>query len=401
MKPKRKFEILIMLFAMVISYVTLSFILNRQLTSDETRIKNFYYEEKNNLDMVMIGSSMVFTAYSAPLAWKEQGYTSYVLGVNAAPMGIMKSMIKEVRKHQNPKVILIDLNAVMYSDQAQRKESSLRRWIDNMEMSQNKIDTINELVPAAEKPAYFQPFLKYHNNWKEFFSGLTMSGLQLKSMITKDNLSVAGMNGSTKKDNRRKFVSIDNYEKRKPLSPITGQDLHDLLKYLKDNKIENVRFVIMPRYYNAKMLDKRALFNEASDIVKSQGFKVYDFDKVINDIGVKTDDYYNSDHLNFYGQKKMTKYFGRILEKDFQLKGMYNDKTIHKWNKEYESYEKIYQWGTEQIDHNVYFRYDYRELNEVIEGRKPRFINPDKKRRPSESNMKKDKEQSNRTKESV
>lgn len=396
MKQKRKFEILIMLFAFVFSYLTLTFIFNRQLTSNETRIKNFYYEDENSLDMVMIGSSMVFTGYSAPLAWKEQGYTSYVLGVHSAPMGIMKSMIKEIKKRQNPKVILIDFNAAMYGDKPQRKEAALRYWIDNMEMSQNKIDTINELVPEEERASYFFPFIKYHNNWSEVFDSLEMTKLQLKSMIMKENLSVSGMNGTTLKDNRRKFVNSEHNEKRKALSPVTNQDLQDLLKYLKDNSVENVGFVIMPRYYDAKMLNQRALLNEASDIVKSQGFKVYDFEREMEAIGLKKiDDFYNADHLNFYGQRKMTEYFGRILKKDFDLKGMHNDKTISKWNQEYKSYEKVYQWGTRQIDQGINFRYDHRILNEIFEGREPDLKTSDKSK---ENPRKKEKAKSEKNK---
>ena len=86
------------------------------------RVKNFYKLEKNSLDMVMIGASTAFTDYSAPLAFQEFGYTSYSLGTNAAPMGIAKSMLIEVLKTQNPKVILIDINGILYNDDFETRE---------------------------------------------------------------------------------------------------------------------------------------------------------------------------------------------------------------------------------------------------------------------------------------
>ena len=157
----QKFKIFIMTILIAGLVCGMNFVMCRQAySSDAVRVKNFYKLENNSLDMVMIGASTTFTNYSAPLAFKEFGYTSYSLGTNGAPMGLAKSMLIEVLKTQNPKVIIIDINGILYDDKFESKEGSLRAWIDNMPYSQNKIKTIQELVPEDDRLSYYVPFLK-------------------------------------------------------------------------------------------------------------------------------------------------------------------------------------------------------------------------------------------------
>ena len=57
-------------------------------------------------------------------------------------MGVIKSMVKEVRRTQDPKAILIDLNSVIYDEQMETREGMIRYWIDNMPDSENKEEVI-------------------------------------------------------------------------------------------------------------------------------------------------------------------------------------------------------------------------------------------------------------------
>lgn len=77
----QKFKIFIMTILIAGLVCGMNFVMCRQAySSDAVRVKNFYKLENNSLDMVMIGASTTFTNYSAPLAFKEFGYTSYSLG---------------------------------------------------------------------------------------------------------------------------------------------------------------------------------------------------------------------------------------------------------------------------------------------------------------------------------
>ena len=137
-KIRNVIELSVMCAILVLSLLLCSFVLNRQASSNELRVRNFYREQANSLDVVLVGSSLFYNGYSAPLAWKEGGYTSYVLATSGVPMGVLKSMVKEVRRTQDPKAILIDLNSVIYDEKMETREGMIRYWIDNIPDSKKR-----------------------------------------------------------------------------------------------------------------------------------------------------------------------------------------------------------------------------------------------------------------------
>ena len=52
--------------------------------NDSQRLMGFYQEKENSLDVVYIGASDVYNAFSPALAYKEYGYTSYPYAFGSA-----------------------------------------------------------------------------------------------------------------------------------------------------------------------------------------------------------------------------------------------------------------------------------------------------------------------------
>ena len=128
------------LFSIVFCVVSQMFITADR--SDISNIRGFYYEPKNSLDVVTMGPSEMYTGYAPTLAWHEFGYTSYNFGAGAIPCNLYKSMLKEVLKRQNPKLIVVNISDYYDGEWNYDDEVYMRKWIDNIPWSQNKIDTI-------------------------------------------------------------------------------------------------------------------------------------------------------------------------------------------------------------------------------------------------------------------
>lgn len=367
-KIKKIIELFVLILMIIIAYFGCSFILNRQLSANEIRVRNFYKEKKDSLDLVFIGSSSVYTSYSTPVAWKEQGFTSYVLATSGAPMGIMKSMVIEVQKRQNPKLIVIDMNGVIYNDKSESKEGSLRFWIDNMPYSKNKIETINYLIPEKERDSYFNPFKKYHGNWEKIKNCLNFASIEMKTSLTKDYLSLSGMTGVARYSSRKdKTIDVHSIKAKKDIEPLAKKHLYDLLDYLKENEIENVVFYNSPKYYNKKTAFQREKLNEAADIIKKYGYEIYDLDYTVESLKLdKNKDFYDDVHVNVYGQKKVTEYLAKTFNKKYQLTREYDQSVIDKWNKEYQGYEKVCIWIKDLIQAKKYKYFDIRDFQNLI-----------------------------------
>ena len=78
-----------------------------------------------------------------------------------SPISIVKSQIKEILANQHPKVIVIEINGTLQDDdEYQINEKRLRKYIDNIPWSVNKINTIMEIVPGDQQTEYFIPLFK-------------------------------------------------------------------------------------------------------------------------------------------------------------------------------------------------------------------------------------------------
>ncbi|MEG0365384.1 MAG: hypothetical protein RR585_01015 [Coprobacillus sp.] len=373
MTKKQKIKIIVMSLIIVILLCSLNFILCRPLNSesDVIRVKNFYKLEENSQDMIIIGASTAYTNYSAPLAWKEFGYTSYSLATDMAPMGLAKSMLIEARKTQNPKVFVIDINGVLYNDEQESREGSLRLWLDSIPRSENKTNTINELVPEEDRLAYHIPFIKYHSNWPRFYECVLESIDEINN-TDKVNLSTLGIRGNTRREPRHDYVNIKEYNELEPMHKLSGQHLEELLQYCQKENLKNVIFTNMPRHYSKKMLDERGRNNSAKELIKKYGYECIDMDEYVDEIGIDPKvDYYNPNHLNIYGQKKLTKYLGNLLNEKYNLsEGKRDQSLIDRYNHEFASYEKVYNWVDERSKKGEYMGYGYDTVKGIIEGRK-------------------------------
>lgn len=63
--------------ALVIPVVLLILLFPVNDYDDSVRIRNFYLETPNSLDVVVMGSSEDYAGYSPVLAYEEYGFTSY------------------------------------------------------------------------------------------------------------------------------------------------------------------------------------------------------------------------------------------------------------------------------------------------------------------------------------
>ncbi len=367
-KIRNAVELSVMCATLVLSLMLCSFVLNRQASSNELRVRNFYREQADSLDVVLVGSSLFYNGYSAPLAWKEGGYTSYVLATSGVPMGVIKSMVKEVRRTQDPKVILIDLNSVIYDEQMETREGMIRYWIDNMPDSENKEEVIRELIPEEEQITYRIPLLKYHDNWKQLLPCLKLSMLELRAQWSGENLVTMGMQTSTKHPKQRKLKSVHGYTKQKELHSLSGRRFQELLDYLKEENVDHAVFVAMPKFYDDKHLQDRELLNRAMDMARKAGFRVYDFDVQTETIGLDPyHDYFDYDHLNLFGQQKMTRFLIKRLKQDFDLKREYDHAAKIRWEKEYDSYTKLFSWFQQRWLAEETMNANYKNIDEIID----------------------------------
>lgn len=166
-KTKTVVRVIAFLLIVVLVYGALTEVLSVNNTWDMRHIRGFYREPKNSLDVVLIGASELYTGFCSPLAWQQHGFTSYSLCISSMPGCLYDSMLTETMRRQTPKTVVVEINGFLFDFSAEDTETGLRKWIDNMPMSANKVRTILSSVPRDQWSSYFFRLEKYHTNWNE------------------------------------------------------------------------------------------------------------------------------------------------------------------------------------------------------------------------------------------
>ena len=372
LKRHHKIEITAICLLLALSVAFVSFLSVHQFSSHELRVKYFFMEEENAIDVVNIGASEIYTGFSPEYIWHNYGITSYNLATAGAPMRLAKSEVKAAMETQNPKLMVISLNGAMYDDERSTHEGYTRMWLDNMPYSQLREEAIEEWIPEKDRINFRWKILNYHDNVARLTECLQLSWKEFKAKKDQRFLTISGVQGNASTDKKRDIVDISNYNKERKLDKEADKDLTDLLEYLKGEDIKNVIFVNMPRFYDKEMLGSKEKINTAIKKVKSYGYDVYDFDKLVGSIGLdQQHDFYNAAHPNIYGQQKISKYFyENIVPKYVKNHREYSDELVERWNENYDVYTQFYAWADKVIKEkgNRGYYYTYKAIDHIMDG---------------------------------
>ena len=167
----RKAIKLIIFFALcAFLFIQLSYQFRDELANTKGNLSGFYAQEKNTLDVVVVGTSATFSAFGPMDAWEQRGFTSYNFCTNVLLENSIKYAVREIEKTQSPKVIVIDIAPFIFEhytdiNSSEFDEQWVRYNIDGYRYSWNRIQLINHVVPKdIPKGDYYWDIAKYHSN---------------------------------------------------------------------------------------------------------------------------------------------------------------------------------------------------------------------------------------------
>ena len=287
---------------------------------DVLRVDGFRQEEKNSLDVVLLGASEVYTAFSPPYAYELEGFTSFPYSVASCPVTLWRTMLEDTLSRQTPQLVVVEISGVTYfAPDSLHNNTAMHYVLDGMPLSANKIRTLRELCSSdTDGAAYFLfPVLKYHSVWqdpRELKTNYLDRSLQrnrgytlLRGISTTPAapLPVEGV----------RDVSGDYTESA--LSEEAERYLLEFLQYCREKNL-NVLFASFP--HQIGLVDDSLVYenftrkNRAERIIRENGFPFLNLERTAADIGIDPEkDYYNVNHLNLRGQLKVTEYLSKYL----------------------------------------------------------------------------------------
>ncbi len=285
-----------------------------------------YYQPRNSIDVVMMGSSHIHCDIDTGLLWNKYGIASYDYSGAEQPLWCTYYYLKEFCKYQKPKVIVLDLYSPAHFKDDHQYEW-LRENLYGMRFSINKLQMLFDSVEPERITEFFPAFASYHNRFTE----LTKADFLYPITARKE---LRTFKGFTPYLNRNAQIRPVLDEKASLGTTVKSEIyLSKIIEYSKEQDIE-LFLVVTPYITND---EDETVYNRFREIAEFYGLHFnstnYDYDE----IGLDFDQDFNDEsHLNYWGAYKFTDYLGGQLKSRYDIPDRRGEAGYETWQANFE-----------------------------------------------------------------
>lgn len=267
--------------------------------------RSIFAEPDETIDTLFIGDSNVYSGVSPMVIWKNYGFTGYAWGEPSQRITETYEYLKEIYKHQKPKVVFIEPG--------------------NVFRDKSDVSNLDSLVKAMISRIF--PVVTYHKN---------LDLHKLRNMKTSPRSITKGfyIREQKKKPRTIKMRSEKTHE-RVPVSKVAQKYLKKSIELCQKNGSEVVLLSIPS--YNAWNTKKH---NSLKDMADKNKIPFVDLNLILEKNMNWKNDTPDGTHLNIIGAKKVSEWMGAYLDKHYDLQDHRDDPAYKQWEEDSQIYEK-------------------------------------------------------------
>ena len=303
-------------FLIILTFILFQFnkILSFKYDDGICQMEQFYKQEENTIDVLVLGSSHAFVNINPQILYEQGEIKAYNLCASMQPTWHTYYYLKEALKYQHPKLIVMDVYRLVEKVDSS-KETALVKSTYGMKLSSNKWDSIRaglSLERQTEAYVYLFEFPAYHGRYED---------------LTREDFVF----DKEKMENYRGFYPVSKVApmKRPELESITEctpiqQKTWDYFqKILELAKAEDIPVLLINVPYIQSEADKK-IFNTLEEKLQnydaSYQITYVDFNKKYDELGIDFNtDYADYDHLNESGVNKLNHYLAEFINEQYDL----------------------------------------------------------------------------------
>lgn len=261
-------------------------------------------EEKNTIDVVAIGDSLIYSSISPMIIWNNYGYTVFDLASAAQVINDSYKDLEYAVDTQNPKVVIFEADVLF-------RNPKKVPWYYKFTKLEN----------------YFSLF-NHHNNWKIYLFNF------LKTDTT--NNIFKGFKYINKTVSTKEKDYMKKTDKKTKIPENNIKYFEEMKKICDENNIKLIimSFPNMRRWSYSK--------HEATlELSKKYNLEFIDFNTETDILNIdwKTESRDGGGHLNYVGATKASNYVGEYLKKNNLVEDHRKDSKYNSWNEAYKQYE--------------------------------------------------------------
>ncbi len=282
-----------------------------------------YYQPRNKIDVLFLGSSHVHCNVSTQILWEEHGMAAYLLTGAEQPIWNSYHYLVEALKTQKPKLVVLDMfcPARFYEDY---QEKWLDQNLDGMRLSLNKYEAVKAST-EVDRANFFLGFTKYHSR----YDGLTAA--DFRNFVWNQNQQ-AKWKGYTPLITHAQLTEPD-------MSHVTGEREMTEKSRLYFNKIveltekEGIALALVSAPYLLEEEDQK-VYNHIARLAEEKGllFLNYNTTQHYREMGMDFGtDFADHAHLNEVGSSKYTEHLGQWLSDHYEIPDRRGQKGYESW----------------------------------------------------------------------
>ena len=295
--------------------------------------KTFYDMEKDSIDVLFLGSSVVVNAFIPQEIYNEYGIRSYNLGSEQQSIYLSYYWLKEALRFQKPKAVVLDLKYIRDihpNNVINTVEPLARKCLDPMKWSSVKFEAVHNLCQLNEslsELSFYLTNIRFHSRWSEI-QEFDINDEMVKSYYLKGfgPMTSNGPASYTTYEQKDKSVKTE-------FVPLMQNYLDRITELCKENDIRLILIDLPGNYMND------AVNNTHTDYAEKNGIEYYNLCSTLyyNRIGAKLPEESAVDHNNIWGAIKTSRFIGKILRDEYGIGSVYDEQ--YEASREY--YEQI------------------------------------------------------------
>ena len=279
-------------------------------------VHQFYSMEKDSVDVLFLGSSVMVNSMSPQEIYNTYGIRSYNLGSEQQSIFLSYYWFKEALRFQTPKAVVVDLRflfEVHPQEPINTRETLTRKAIDPMQWSEVKRDAVKDICridPAQSEMSYYLTNIRYHGRWTD----LTMADFNDEEYVHSElkgysPLSEYGGKSYTTFDFKGEIT-----EKRE-MHPVMLEYMDRMVDTCKEKGIKLI-LISLP---GSPMGE--ATHNACTAYAEEKGLDYYNMctTELYNEIGAELPRENTVSHSNLWGSIKLSDYMGRLLSEKYEV----------------------------------------------------------------------------------
>lgn len=328
----------ILIFVTILCFVFLKFcsVFNFKYGDGIYDMTKFYEQDRNTVDVLILGSSHAFENINTGTLWDEYGMSSFLLCGSIQPMWNTYYYLKEALKTQTPKLIVLEGYCTTFTNNY-NDDSRIIKNNFGLRLSPNKIKSLMASTNKRRWPEFFLEYIHYHSRYKEIKKS---DFLKNQGYPLYEDWKGFGCNMQT---TAMIPMDVSDISERKELAQKTEKYYRAVIELAQKKKIPII-IVVAP--YAGINESHQKYFNRASDIASEYNVSFINCNLLFDEIGLDfTTDVADKEHLNYKGTPKLSRYIGKHIKEKYGIPDRRSDEKYVSWQRHADYIRQKYYKG--------------------------------------------------------